>query len=211
MMQDGTSIGIQGIAMEKLNVDLTVETYSRAGSAVFNRTKEKWGEFSNMCAGFPLRVNGVDIRTSEALYQAMRFPDHPEVQQQIFDEPSPKGAKMKSKRHRKELGRQDWDEIQMAVMWWCQTVKLAQNFDNFGGVLFITGNKPIVEESANDMFWGAKDQGNGTLKGANVLGKLLMELRSRYLADRASLKVVEPPGIANFQLMGQDIGTITAP
>ena len=70
---------------------------------------------------------------------------------------------------------------------------------------------PIVEESANDMFWGAKDQGNGTLKGANVLGKLLMELRSRYLADRASLMVVEPPGIANFQLMGQDIGTITAP
>ena len=197
--------------MEKLNVDLTFETYSRAGSAVFNKTKEKWGEFSNMCAGFPLRVNGVDIRTSEALYQAMRFPDHPEVQQQIFDEPSPKGAKMKSKRHRKELGRQDWDEIQMAVMWWCQTVKLAQNFDNFGGVLFITGNKPIVEESANDMFWGAKDQGNGTLKGANVLGKLLMELRSRYLADRASLMVVEPPGIANFQLMGQDIGTITAP
>jgi hypothetical protein len=36
-----------------------------------------------------------------------------------------------------------------------------------------------------------------------------MELRSRYRADRASLKVVEPPGIANLRLMGQEIGRIT--
>lgn len=195
--------------MEQIAIDLKIETYSRVGSAVFNKTKEKWGEFSNMCAGFPLRVYGVDIRTSEALYQAMRFPGHPEVQQQILDEPSPKGAKMKSKRHRRELGRQDWEENQVQVMWWCLRLKLAQNFESFGGVLFISGEKPIVEESANDMFWGAKDLGDGTLKGANVLGKLLMELRARYKADPQSLRSVPPPGIENWRLMGQEIGTIT--
>ena len=209
MGKDGNSIGTQGSAMEQIIVDLGVQTYARAGSAVFNKTKEKWGEFSNMCAGFPLRVNGAAIRTSEALYQVLRFPDHPQVQQLIIAEPSPKGAKMRSKSHRREFARTDWDEIQVQVMWWCLRVKLAQNFDSFGGVLFITDDKPIVEESANDMFWGAEHQADGTLKGANVLGKLLMALRAGYKADPKSLRSVAPPGIANFRLMGHAIGTIT--
>ena len=195
--------------MQQITVDLSVQTYARAGSAVFNKTKEKWGEFSNMCAGFPLRVNGAAIRTAEALYQALRFPDHPEVQRQIIDEPSPKGAKMKSKKHRKELGRKDWDQIQVQVMWWCLRVKLAQNLDNFGAALWITESRPIVEESAADMFWGAKDRGDGTLVGANVLGKLLMELRARYKADPKLLRTVPAPGIGSFRVMGQEIGTIT--
>jgi hypothetical protein len=93
-------------------------------------------------------------------------------------------------------------------MWWCLRVKLAQNFERFGGELFITGDKPIVEESANDMFWGAKDQGDGTLKGANVLGKLLMALRTQHQADPTALRSVPPPQIGNFRLMGQAIGTI---
>jgi ribA/ribD-fused uncharacterized protein len=194
--------------MEQITVDLNVQRYARTGSAVFNKTKEKWGGFSNMCAGFPLRVNGAEIRTSEALYQALRFPDHPEVQQLIIADPSPRGAKMRSKSHRQEFARMDWDEIQVQVMWWCLRVKLAQNFEKFGGELFIAGDKPIVEESANDMFWGAVDQKDGTLKGANVLGKLLMELRTRYKADPAALRSVPPPGIGNFRLMGQEIGTI---
>jgi len=89
-------------------------------------------------------------------------------------------------------------------------VKLAQNFDAFGEALLITDKRPIVEEtSKHDVFWGAKDQGDGTLKGANVLGKLLMELRARYKADPKSLRSVPPPGIENFRLMGQEIGTIT--
>jgi predicted NAD-dependent protein-ADP-ribosyltransferase YbiA (DUF1768 family) len=115
---------------------------------------------------------------------------------------------MRSKSHRQEFARMDWDEIQVQVMWWCLRVKLAQNFEKFGGELFIAGDKPIVEESANDMFWGAVDQKDGTLKGANVLGKLLMELRTRYKADPAALRSVPPPGIGNFRLMGQEIGTI---
>jgi ribA/ribD-fused uncharacterized protein len=196
--------------MEEITVDLGVQTYLRPGSAVFNKTKEKWGEFSNMCAGFPLRVNGLDIRTSEALYQALRFPDHPEVQQLIVAEPSPKGAKMRSKSHRREFARKDWDDIQVQVMWWCLRVKLAQNFDSFGGVLFISGDKPIIEESAGDAFWGAKDRGDGTLVGVNVLGKLLMELRARYRAAPASLRTVPEPGIVSCRLMGQPVGSIGA-
>ena len=34
--------------------------YTRANAAAFLKTKEEFGGLSNMAAGFPLRVNGVD-------------------------------------------------------------------------------------------------------------------------------------------------------
>ena len=67
-------------------------TYDRDASAVFRRTKEQFGDLSNMAGGFPLLVNDTTIKTSEALYQALRFPTLPEVQRKIIDEPSPIGA-----------------------------------------------------------------------------------------------------------------------
>lgn len=84
-----------------------VRTYSRKDSAIFRKTAERFGGLSNMAAGFPLRVNGVYIRTSEALYQACRFPHLPDVQRLIIAEASPMTAKMKSKPHRKN-SRPDW-------------------------------------------------------------------------------------------------------
>ena len=60
--------------------------YERSKSVVFFKTKEAFGGLSNMASGFPLRVNGVRIHTSEALYQACRFPHMPEVQRKIIAE-----------------------------------------------------------------------------------------------------------------------------
>lgn len=101
------------------------DTYVRAKSVVFLKTKEKYGGLSNMRAGFPLRVNGIEIRTSEALYQVCRFPDHPEVQRLIIEQNSPMAAKNVSKPHRAEKCRPDWDEVMVEVMRWCLRVKLA--------------------------------------------------------------------------------------
>ena len=47
------------------------------------------GGLSNMCAGFPLFVNGMDILTSEALFQAIQFPLHLDVQAGIIIQRSP--------------------------------------------------------------------------------------------------------------------------
>ena len=47
-----------------------VRTYYPAESAVFLKTNERFGGLSNMAPGFPIVLNGVRIRTSEALYQA---------------------------------------------------------------------------------------------------------------------------------------------
>jgi len=41
----------------------------RANCAVFFKVGEEWGELSNMHNEFPLRVGGVPVGSSEALYQ----------------------------------------------------------------------------------------------------------------------------------------------
>src|ERR1043166_5319684 len=150
-----------------------VRTYYPDSSAVFLKTNERFGGLSNMAPGFPLVVNGVLIRTSEALYQACRFPSRPDVQQQIIDEPSPMTAKMRSKPFREDT-RPDWDALRVKIMRWCLRVKLAQNWSTFGKVLLSTGEMPIVEKKVrrND-FWGATEMSDSTLVGMNVLGRLL--------------------------------------
>ena len=187
-----------------------VRTYDRAASVVFLKTNERFGGLSNMAPGFPLRVNGVRIRTSEALYQACRFPHLPDVQRKIIDERSPMTAKMRSKPFRKD-SRPDWDAVRVKIMRWCLRVKLAQNWREFGKLLLATGDRPIVEQSRKDDFWGAKVAENGSLVGMNVQGRLLMELREQLKGDGAeSLRFIEPLEIPEFLLFRQSIEAICA-
>jgi type I restriction enzyme, S subunit len=187
-----------------------VRTYDPSASVVFLKTNERFGGLSNMAPGFPLRVNGVRIRTSEALYQACRFPHMPEVQQLIIGENSPMTAKMRSKPYRR-VSRHDWDFVRVKIMRWCLRVKLAQNWREFGRLLLATGHRPIVEQSRKDDFWGAKVADDGTLVGMNVLGRLLMELREQLKGDEAEgLRFIEPLAISEFLLFGQPIEAVQA-
>lgn len=142
----------------------------------------------------------------------MPFPHLPEVQREIIGQHSPMTAKMKSKPHRKD-SRLDWDEVRYKVMRWCLRVKLAQNYEEFGRLLLATRDRPIVEQSRKDDYWGAKlmDETGSTLIGQNVLGRLLMELREKLKDDADGvLKTVPPLGIPDFLLLGRPIETVTA-
>lgn len=185
-------------------------TYHRSDCVVFLKTHEAFGGLSNMAAGYPLVVNGVRILTAEALYQACRFPHLPEVQKLIVGQASPMAAKMKSKPYRKD-SRSDWEQVNVEIMGWCLRVKLAQNWGRFGELLLSTVEKPIVEESKKDAFWGAKPTDAETLVGRNVLGKLLTELREQLQgAAPEKLREVEPLALPNFLFSGRKIGTVTA-
>ena len=188
-----------------------VETrcYERQDSVVFCKTNEQFGGLSNMAPGFPLRVNGIDILTSEALYQACRFPHLPDVQQLIIAQKSPMTAKMKSKPYRSQ-SRGDWDVVRIRIMRWCLRVKLAWNWTEFRDLLLATGGRPIVEKSRKDDFWGAKVRSDGVLVGVNVLGRLLMELREELGASCEALRRLEPPTDRDFLLYGQPIRVIEA-
>lgn len=184
-----------------------MRTYDPARSAVFLKTNERFGGLSNMAPGFPLIVNGVRIRTSEALYQACRFPSRPDVQRQIIDDPSPMTAKMRSKPFRTDT-REDWETVRVKIMRWCLRLKLAQNRHTFGDLLLSTKEMPIVEKKVRRKdFWGATEQPDGTLLGMNVLGRLLMELRADFKArDIEYFKSVEPPDVSDFLLFDKPIG-----
>ena len=182
-----------------------LRTYRRADSAVFLKTKEKYGGLSNMAGGYPLVVNDIKIRTSEALYQACRY--MPEVQQLIIEQRSPMTAKMKGKPHRQN-SRSDWNAVRVKIMRWCLQVKLAQNWDSFSELLLETGDLPIVEQSRRDDFWGAKPVDKDTLIGVNALGRLLMELREQVKDDPSELLHVEPLPIDDFLLYGRQIKVV---
>lgn len=187
---------------------MAMRTYYRKESIVFRRTRGEFGGLSNMAAGFSLEVNGLCILTSEALYQACRFPHLPTVQRVIIGQKSPMTAKMKSKPLRGET-RADWDRVKVKIMRWCLRVKLAQNRTEFSRLLLETGERPIVEESRKDGFWGAKVADRQTLVGVNILGRLLMELRTELKqSDQDSLSIVEPLAIPEFLLDGRAIGTV---
>ena len=181
-------------------------TYSRKESVVFLKTDEPFGGLSNMAGGYPIHVNGVRILTSEALYQVCRFPHLPDVQKLIIGQVSPMTAKMRSKPYRKD-SRPDWDQVRVRIMRWSLRMKLANNWNTFSALLLKTGERPIVEESRKDAFWGAKVVDDGdTLVGMNVLGRLLMELREQVKQQgRDAALDIAPPDIPQFLLFGRPI------
>ena len=183
-----------------------VSTYLLQESTVFFRTKEEFGGLSNF-APFPLIINGVKVRTSEALYQACRFSNTPEIQETIIAATSPMTAKLVSRKYINE-SRPDWHDIKIDVMTWCLQVKLIQHWQDFGKLLISTGDKPIVERSSKDDFWGAKLDGD-QLTGANVLGCLLTGLRDQLKTDPTSLETAKPPTVPEFLLLGQPVEVIS--
>lgn len=181
--------------------------YRREECITFLKTNEPFGGLSNMAGGYPLLINNVRILTSEALYQACRFPHMPEVQKLIVGQKSPMTAKMVGKPYRKD-SRADWDDARIRIMYWCLRIKLAQNWEKFGDLLRATGNKPIVEVSRRDQFWGAEPVDTETLVGDNMLGRLLMKLRDTLNATESNNLLIVNPPVENFLFMSVPIGVV---
>jgi ribA/ribD-fused uncharacterized protein len=182
--------------------------YETGECVVFNKTKALFGGLSNMAAGYPLDViKGFKILTVEALFQACRYPDYPDIQQQLFDCKSPVEVKMKSKKYRKQFSRPDWERVKNEIMYWCISLKLSHNKEKFGELLKSTEGKMIVEDNAKDRYWGAKrnkDNPN-VLSGCNTMGKLLMRLRDEWRQNPGAFHVIKTPDIPNFKLLGKTI------
>ena len=120
-------------------------------------------------------------------------------------------AKMVGKPYRSQT-RTDFEAVKVAIMRWCLQVKLAQNYLTFERLLLSTKNKEIVEDSHKDRFWGAvrEKEDPKILRGCNVLGKLLVELRQACLDSSVSTQLykVEPLALPDFKLYGEDIDVV---
>ncbi|MCO6175483.1 NADAR family protein [Flavobacterium sp. NRK F10] len=186
-----------------------VRVYNKTNSIIFKKNNESYGELSNMSMDFPLMINNIKVLNTEALYQACRFPHSIELQEKIIFEKSPMKVKMISNANKK-YSREDWEDVKLKIMKWCLNVKLSQNFISFGNILDSTKNLNIVENSNSDNYWGAiPNEESSVFIGQNALGRLLMQLRSKYRSsNKFSLLIVEKPKIENFTLLGKEITQI---
>lgn len=179
--------------------------YRKDNSIIFRKTNDNYGGLSNMASGFPINWAIIRIKSSEALYQSLRYPHRFDIQKEILMQSSPMTAKMISKKYYKE-SRKDWDEIKFKIMRFCLELKLINNWENFFWLLKSTDQKDIVEYVPNDQIWGAKDKVD-FFEGPNALGRLLMGLRENYIYNPLPKKIFIPK-IEKINIFGIDVKEI---
>jgi len=140
----------------------------------FYSTTGEYGVFSNF-SRTPIFLDGQRWRTTEHYFQAMKFPagEHREAVRQAK---TPMIAAQIG-RDRKRPLRRDWESVKDNVMYAGVLAKFTQHAD-LRAVLIGTGDAELVEHTANDAYWG--DGGDGS--GRNVLGRILMRVRSELAA-----------------------------
>lgn len=156
----------------------------------FRKIKEPNGWMGNM-APYPITYNGQVWRTSEALFQSMRFND-PLIKDVIRAEKNPFKAKLISKGHKKDYIIEPRKEQDIANMEACVLLKF-QQYPNLALLLMATGSHHIYEDASNRrgvsaLFWGVhRDPKNPIMpiNGQNMMGDILMKVRGVFLANAA--------------------------
>lgn len=147
----------------------------------FTKVDLPYGWMGNMAA-FPILHEEIIWRTSEALFQALRY-NVSEIRETIRAEKSPMGAKMKAKTFKNQMVIEPCSDEDLSNMRLCIRLKFDQH-PALKEKLLKTAEHEIVEDigsrnGARHLFWGAKKV-NGVWQGQNNMGKLLMELREVY-------------------------------
>lgn len=143
---------------------------------------------------------------SEALYQLLRLPGHPEVQREIQAARGGMAAKIVAYRH-KESFRPDWLSVKINCMRFALWHKIAEpaNRKILLELLRRREGRPIVEVSYKDDRWGAVPQHDGTLVGMNILGRLWMEIGMKLDEDPEFPRRHALPEIPNLMMFGKRV------
>lgn len=151
----------------------------------FTKVDLPFGWLGNM-SPFPIRFQGKFYKTSEALFQCLRFEGFEEIQELIRNEPSPMGAKMKAKKYKNMLQQIDEEirknrDIELMEM---VLIEKLRSHPRLVKMLIETGTRTIIEDCSkrnrgSGQFWGSALV-NGNWEGENILGNLWMKLREEY-------------------------------
>jgi ribA/ribD-fused uncharacterized protein len=145
----------------------------------FTKVALPFGWLGNM-SPFPVEYNGKVWRTTEALFQALRFEDE-DIIEAIRLEKSPMGAKMKAKGNRSSMVVEQLSDKDIDNMIMCINLKLEQH-PHLKDELLNTDGFVIVEDvtsrpRGSGLFWGAAKTEAGNWDGRNILGKIWMDAR----------------------------------
>ena len=160
-------------------------SYRRESSCGFHNSHHLWGELASYWTlPNPIRINTLDLTTSEALLAVLMHPQRPDLQRKIAETPYPTLAKRIGESV--APSQTDWEHKRVQAMRLCLRLKAQTNHHAIAKVLEDTGTSDIVEISGYDTFWGTRPTRDGQLIGHNVHGRLWMELRQQ-LADNHPL------------------------
>ena len=127
--------------------------------------------FSNFTT-FSVAIEGFGkFPTSEAALQAYKDPGNLEYVKRQMEARSPLTSKNMGARARL---RDDWEEVREGLMYKILKHKFSQH-PYLRKVLLATGLSTIIHRTRGDAVWG-----DGGGKGLNLLGKLLVRLRTQY-------------------------------
>ena len=156
------------------------QVYPIAQSVFFHKKTDEHWILSNM-ASCPLEVEGILFKSSEHLFQTLKFATPASITA-VYQS---NNAKMTAKHYQKLGGhkREDWEQIRVDVMKFCLQQKYEQ-CPEFRKELDSTQGYNIVElqdrksdkASSRANAWGVKTKGQNYV-GPNLMGRLLMELR----------------------------------
>ena len=166
----------------------------------YEATVGQYGSFCNFHPS-PIRVDGVQYPTVEHFYHCQKFTDA-QYRDLIRTASTPNQAKIfarqkagggykwrvamndtiKAHLARGVQLRKDWEEVKDGVMFKGLQAKFTQHRE-LAARLTETGERPIVEVSPRDYYWGC----GSDRTGQNKLGKLLVNIRA-FLRKRDKLR-----------------------
>jgi ribA/ribD-fused uncharacterized protein len=149
-------------------------------------------ELSNF-APFGFVEDGAYWSTVEHYFQAQKFPDAEcaAYREKIRTAKTPKQAKALGQTRSISI-RADWEEVKDGIMLAALRKKFAAR--KLRELLLSTGDRPLVEASPFDHYWGCGRSGNGK----NRLGELLMQTRAELRAHRAYRRPLRARRIQNI-------------
>ena len=173
-----------------------MQHYPHKNCAAFRFSASNFGELSNMNNRYPFVHNYLAFQSSEGLYQAMKYPMHPDIQSAI--------GLAKSGYYAKKMAystgiaiSETWDQIKIDAMRLTLVVKTLNHHTTIQRVLRNTKQLQIVEWSSRDQFWGAylincvEHNRNTEFVGHNILGRLWTSLRDIAHENNSSITDVE--------------------
>lgn len=148
-----------------------------------HKTDDEWGILCNF-ANTPIAVGGFTFKSSEQLFQLMKFTDRDVVKRILNgitrNDKKCHEVKKTVKSYEKDYRREDWGRMIIDAMKFSLQCKYEQS-EAFRQKLESTKGFNIVEDQTSfpkksPDAWGVKLR-EGQFVGPNLLGRLLMELR----------------------------------
>lgn len=153
-----------------------------------NKIDEFEGKYRFLSNFFPcvIEYEGITYPSTEHAYQAAKTLNQ-EHRQMIADMPTPGKAK---KAGQIVEVREDWNEIKFWIMYDICKLKFIQ--PEFEEKLLSTGNVELIEGNYwHDNVWGVCTCSNCPGEGTNLLGKVLMRIRTEFIVARAITEEID--------------------